>query len=405
MNKKTSFNLHCFYIRLLIGLLSIIFCTFSAPTLQSWAFCMTNPATLSTQHAFQQQLNPQLVAEIKALRIPGAVVFVDSRLSGPWTTTFGTSDLTTREAIKPEMHFRIGSITKTFVGTVILQLIDEGKLRLDDPLSKFQPEVPNGSNITIREVLNMTSGLFNYSEDGEFSRILNAELKGENPNRIWTPDELLSIAFKHAPYFAPGKGFHYSNTNFILLGLIIQQLTGYSPQHEIQQRIFKPLGMSHSLIPNPNSPAIPMPYSQGYTFQTPVQPGQTIDPTNATFINPSWAGTAGDAISTLGDLKIWIKALATGTLISPTLQKERLTFVPFGVTKPLTIKYGLAIFDDAGFIGHNGGLPGFQSFAVYNPTLQATVIVLTNLDLSANGSGTADTLAKIIILNLQKYSA
>jgi D-alanyl-D-alanine carboxypeptidase len=226
-------------------------------------------------------------------------------------------------------------------------------------------------------------------------------LKGENPNRVWTPDELLSIAFKHAPYFAPGKSFHYSNTNFILLGRIIQQLTGYSPQHEIQQRIFNPLGMSHSLIPNPNSPAIPMPYSQGYTFQTPVQPGQTTDPTNATFINPSWAGTAGDAISTLGDLKIWVKALANGALISPALQKERLTFVSFDVTKPPTIKYGLAIFDNSGFIGHNGGLPGFQSFAAYNPAQQATVIVLTNVDPAVNGPGAADKLARIIIRNLQ----
>src|SRR5207253_2507969 len=104
----------------------------------------------------------------------------------------------------------IGSNTKTFTGTVILQVVDEGNLGLDDPVSEYQPKVPNGENITIRQLLNMSSGLYNYAEDKEFNETLDSE-----PDKVWTPGEVVEIGFQHQPYFAPGEGFHYSNTNTV----------------------------------------------------------------------------------------------------------------------------------------------------------------------------------------------
>jgi D-alanyl-D-alanine carboxypeptidase len=306
-------------------------------------------APTPTTSALGQQLQPQVEAQMKAMGVPGAVIFVQSARAGSWAASLGTSNLATHAPMNQAMHFRIGSITKTFVGTVILQLVDEGKLKLDDPISKYQPEVPNGKNITVREVLNMSSGLYNYSEDDSFENALNTELLGNNMDRVWKPQELLDIAFKHPPYFAPGKGLHYSNTNYILLGLMIEQLTGHPVEDEIQRRILTPLGMSNTSMPALTSSAIPNPYPRGYTFVMPVtqtgQAGSTPkgNPLDVTMVNPSWGWTAGNMISTVHDLQIWANALATGKLLSAATQKERLRWLslpggdPIGAN--LSLKY------------------------------------------------------------------
>lgn len=352
-------------------------------------------------------LKPLVEARMKALRVPGAVIFVHDPGKGTWTAALGTGDLTTKAPISLDDHFRIGSITKTLTATVILQLVDEEKLKLDDPVAKFQPEVPNGANITIRQVLNMSSGLFNYTEDKGINQEMDA-----NPEKVFTPKAILAIAFKHPPYFAPGKGYHYSNTNYILLGLIIEQITGNPVELEFQKRIFGPLGMTESSLPPLSSAAIPDPHPHGYMFgtlaenmertRTPLTPEKAakVDaeagpPSDVTDVNPSWAWTAGSAISTLHDLTIWAKALATGTLLNPATQRERLTWMAMapGPTAP---KYGLGIVDFGGYLGHNGGIQGFQSFMGYQPDKHATVVVLTNVVLAPDGTLPADDLAKMI---------
>lgn len=349
------------------------------------------PVDIHTGTSFVDQLKAKLVAKAKEMHVPGAVIYVQSPQTGLWTTTIGTSDLASNAPISPAMHFRIGSITKTFIGTVILQLIDEGRLKLADPIGRYRPDVPNGAHITIRELLNMTSGLYNYSEDTAFGKELET-----HPDRVWTPQELLTISFHHAPDFAPGKSFHYTNTNFILLGLLIEQITGRHVEDVVQQRIFTRLGMNNSLLPARSSAAIPAPYAHGYMFNcTSIAPGAApVQPCDVTSWNPSWGWTAGSLISTLHDLQIWSKALATGTLISAALQKERLTWS--GTNPAMNAQYGLAIADFSGFIGHNGQIPGYQSFEGYMPGKNETIIVLTNLYAAPDGSGPADTLAQII---------
>lgn len=399
MQKSARFNLRFFSSHTFAGLMLIICLAISA--------CGSATGTQAVApNTLGQRLQPLVVAQMKAMQVPGAVIFVQGAGSQSWAANLGTSNLATHAPMSPDMHFRIGSITKTFVGTVILQLVDEGKLKLDDPISKYQPEVPNGNNITVREVLDMSSGLYNYSEDNDFGNALEAELYGNNMNRVWEPKELLAIAFKHPPYFAPGKGFHYSNTNYILLGLMVEQLTGHAVEDEIQHRILTQLGMSNTSMPQLTSSAIPGPYPRGYTFVTPATMGQpggtsTNNPLDVTMVNPSWGWTAGNMISTVHDLQIWAKALATGKLLSAATQKERLNWLSTTIGSPTyPLKYGLAIANFDGFIGHNGGLPGFQTFMGYMPEKSEMIVILTNLQPTANNTDPADELAKTIQRNL-----
>jgi D-alanyl-D-alanine carboxypeptidase len=155
----------------------------------------------------------------KEMLVPGAVVILRTP-NGEFKTTYGVTTWRGRTPTSFDQHVRIGSNTKTWTATVILQLVQEGRLRLDDPVSKYRPDVPNGKNITIRQLLTMRSGLYNYSESLELNQALD-----KNASKSWTAEQLLAISFKHPPVFAPGAKFGYSNTNTILLGLIAESWT------------------------------------------------------------------------------------------------------------------------------------------------------------------------------------
>ena len=346
-------------------------------------------ASTSKPPSYVARLRPLLVAKMQQLRIPGAIIYVDDPGQGSWATGLGMGILASRQPMQVYNSMRIGSFTKTFTATVILQLVDQGKLRLDDPVSKYQPEVPNGKNITIRELLNMTSGLFDYYDDKGFVQAHLAD-----PYKTWQPTELLAVAFKHPPYFAPGKGWHYDNTNYILLGLIIEQLTHLPAAQALQHYLFGPLGMRRTSLPPLSSSAIPDPHAQGYSYGTDFTGQGPL--LNVSDWNPSVAWTAGSAISTLHDLKLWAKALATGQLLSAATQQERLTWVTLGTWLGKPYRYGLGVVDYGGFLGHNGQIAGFQSWMGYQPEMRATIIVLTNLDTAADGSDPGDDLARVI---------
>jgi D-alanyl-D-alanine carboxypeptidase len=359
--------------------------------------------------AYARTLQPQIEEQMTNLRVPGALVYVDVPGEGTWSQAFGTGNMEGDTPITPNDHFRIGSNTKTFTGTVILQLVDEGKLGLDDPVSKYQPEVPNGENITIRQLLDMTSGLFSYTEDEDFNQTLDTD-----PQKAWEPEELIEIGLEHPPDFSPGEDFRYSNTNTVLLGMIIEQLTGQPLEQEFHDRLFVPLGMSNTLLPERSSAAIPDPHPRGYMYQTNVETLNTSElqeeeaeqadesagePNDVTDENPSWGWAAGAAISTLNDMIIWAKADATGALLSSEAQKERLTWV----SPPPSpgVQYGLAIAEfPGGFIGHDGQLPGFNSFAAHNPETGATIVVFTNVYSAPDGSQPANEITKAIVQEL-----
>src|SRR5262249_30982099 len=204
--------------------------------------------------AYVAMVKPQMEQLMKANAIPGAVVLIRSPSKGDWAGTFGTTTIGADKPMSLGDYFRIGSNTKTMTSTVILQLVQEGKLKLDDPISKFRPDVPNGRNITIEQLATMRSGLYSYTFDLGFNETLD-----KDPKKAWTPDELLKIAFSHPPNAPPGTKFDYCNTNIVLLGLVIEQLTGMSARDAFQKRIFEPLKLTHTQLPAANDWSIPDP--------------------------------------------------------------------------------------------------------------------------------------------------
>lgn len=342
---------------------------------------------------------------VKELLVPGAVVVLRTP-NGDFTTTYGTTTLDGPAAVALTDHLRIGSITKTWTATVILQEVQEGKLALEDPVSKYRPDVPNGDKITITQLLSMRSGLYNYSESLEFNQTLDDESQ-----KVWTTQELLDIAYKNPPYFPPGTGFHYSNTNTILLGLIAEQLGGQSLARLFQDRLLTPLAMKDTVYPDSISNTIPDPYSHGYMYGSnvltlnPLPPEMqaaaragTLKPNDFTNDNPSWTGAAGQGISTANDLVKWAQALVGGTLLDPDLQAKRLASVQLpDPAKPGPIEYGLGIAKFGNLYGHTGELPGFSSFMGYDPDNRVTLVVWANLYPSVEGSPTGPTIAQRVL--------
>jgi CubicO group peptidase (beta-lactamase class C family) len=354
--------------------------------------------------AYTAVLEPALEQLRREMLVPAAGVLVQSAQLGDWGMAFGTRTLHGADPVTLGDHVRIGSNTKTMTGTVTLQLVDEGKLRLNDPVAKYRPDVPNGDRITIDQLLRMRSGLYNYSESLELNLSLD-----ETPERIWKPDELLAIAYERPLMFAPGAMYSYSNTNYILLGLIIEQLTGDSAENQFQQRLFAPLGLSGSLLPTLTSSAIPDPRPRGYQFGTNVETissqvlpsdqqaqaaAGTLLPTDVTDENPSWAWTAGSAISTAGDLARYSQALVGGGLLSSQLQAQRLTTMePTDPTNPNGTSFGLGLAKIGPMYGFIGNIPGYNSFAGHDPSRGITLIVWTSLGYAPDGRPTANVMA------------
>ncbi|MEO8664027.1 MAG: serine hydrolase domain-containing protein [Ignavibacteria bacterium] len=354
-----------------------------------------NPILKDTK-TLDQELTPVVNQWFEEIKIPGAIIGVFMNGYEPYRTAIGVSDLSTNAPIRLDDKMRIGSITKTFTGTVVLQLVDEGMISLSDKLSKYFPDFPNGDNITIDELGNMTSGIYNYSEDSTFGAALMS-----NMTKAYTPMELVDLSKSHPPYFAPGTSFHYSNSNTVLLGLIIEKLTGNPLQAEIQNRILNRLGMKNSTFElNSN---FPDPHSHGYMYLD----STSTAPTDVTVADPSWGWAAGAMISTLEDVEKYAKPLATGELISKSSQEARLTwgkpfYPPTGAWRDEKLNYGFAIADFAGAIGHNGGIPGFNSFMGYYPEKDVTIIVLANMQDNKAGIGPADDLGRRILTKIKQ---
>ncbi|MEV7441072.1 serine hydrolase domain-containing protein [Streptomyces sp. NPDC091204] len=320
--------------------------------------------------AVARQLDDAVRKVMTEAKVPGVIVALSAPGKGEYVRAFGVADKATGAPMTPGLNMRIGSETKTFTVTALLELVDEGKAGLDDPIGKYVAGVPNGDRITLRQLAEMRSGLFNYSEDEGFFKALTSD-----PRRPFTPQELLEYSFKHPVLFEPGAKFYYDNTNLILLGLVVEKVSGRPLADYIDKEVVKPAGLKHTLFPT--GAEFPEPHAHGYTDQTAT--GKTED---ATDWNPSWGWAAGAMISDLPDLRSWAKTLATGTLLTPATQAERLKVID---ALP-GAGYGLGIFNVHGWIGHNGSLPGYESLTVYLPQAQATLVVLLNTDTAYQGS-------------------
>ncbi|WP_326948706.1 beta-lactamase family protein [Amycolatopsis sp. NBC_01307] len=360
--------------------------------------------------AFAAQLRPKLTEAMARLKLPGAIVEVDVPGKGTWLEALGSGTADGATPITIDDHLKIGSVSKTITAEVILQLADEGKLGLDDPVAKYLPQIPGGDRITLRQLLDMTAGLFNFTEDDYLNRTLD-----QRPPQVWTVDAVLATALAHPPYFAPGTGFHYSNTNYEVLGLVAQKVGNAPLGTLMHDLVFTKLGMTSTTLPAVDDGTIPQPHPHGYMYGTNIQGTDAYNalvagnlaeaqikaadgtkPNDVTD-DPVTGPASGAVISTARDMTIWAKALGTGQLLKPATRTARANFG--------TTHYGLGLQQQAGgLIGHNGAVPGFQTFVGYQPSTGATVVVLTNLLLTPNiffpDALPADTLAGIIQQNL-----
>ena len=264
---------------------------------------------------------------------------------GEFTVSYGTTTLGATIPPRADTHFRIASNTKTITAAVIVQLAQEGRLDLDDPVSKYVSGVPNGDQITIADLLKMRSGLYNYTDAPEISAILDRD-----PTKVWTPDEVLAIAFKHPPTSRPVRPFT-TTTQYALLGLIAEEREHGKPLARIlQDRLFGPLGMNDTALPASTSNTLPDPYSPGYTYgsssfalvdqdyppdiQAAARAG-TLKPNDYTSQNPSYASAAGGVISTANDLVTWMQALVGGRVFNADYQHRWLdSLQPEDPSKP-----------------------------------------------------------------------
>ncbi len=341
-----------------------------------------------------------------AAKVPG-VLLSTNQITGDqdYDLTSGVSDIEKMTAIVTNDRFRIGSITKTFVATVILQLVKDGKLALDDKMaSKLDAEtlkpIAFADQITIRQLLGMTSGIPEYMSDPDFRKEMYAQ-----PKRLWRPEELLKVVDGKSLFepgaqcpdctascpscclHGPGSCCQYSSTNYILLGMIIEKVTGNPIERELETRIFKPLKLENTYFPT--SPSFLGVHSKGYEDLPNDAPDGDLDDVT-TYFNPSALWAAGAIISNLPDLEVWLKVLVDGSLLTPKLQKERMTFSKMDL-EGIEMGYGLGIMEMFGnFYGHGGDFPGYGAIMIQSEPCDYQIISMVNVFPEAKGATYGD---------------
>jgi D-alanyl-D-alanine carboxypeptidase len=356
----------------------------------------SSPLAVTNAAQLQQVLDQQRTM----LHIPGAgaaVIFPDGSI---WKSGSGDGQMNPQALATAKTPFVVGSITKTFMTATIMQLAEEGKLSIDDALSKWLPDYPRAAQITLRELLGHTSGVYNYFEYPTYNQRVFKTDKGH----YWTPQEILDN-FVGDPYFAPGTGFHYSNTGFILLGLVIQSATGQSLGAVLKQRFFVPLGLRHTYFQGAAAP--PSVSAKGYLYSS----GTWHEWSDATNYRPtisaaSVAWSAGGIVSSSRDIAKWAAALYGGHVVSGAdlAQMEDYTYAPASKGT-----YGLGTWsrvDGNGVrtYGHTGSLRGFDASMWYYPGTRLTVVVLTNLG-RVDVNPITDALAATALPSARAYRA
>ncbi len=347
--------------------------------------------------------------------IPGAVALVRTP-AGSYTLTHGTTTLGADIRPSPTDYFRIGSVTKTMVAAVVLQLVQEGRLGVVDPIDRYVPGVPNGPNITVSDLLDMRSGLHNYLDTVGFDTGFN-----QNPTRVWAPQELLALAYAEPPSFPPGTAFEYSNTNTILLGLLVEKLAGKPLSAVLSQRLFGPLGMTHTSLPEATTTTLPDPSSRGYQYgrlevadvtlppeQDAAAAAGTLKPNDVTAQSPSWSWAAGGVASTAEDLSTWIQALVGGKVLNPAMQQRWVDSIKIQDPADPRLYYGWGItqlrFGDIRLTYHEGQLPGFNTEAVMDAANKVSIVIWTNRAIT-QGKDNAQTVLVSLLGHLYRTPA
>jgi D-alanyl-D-alanine carboxypeptidase len=316
---------------------------------------------------------------------PGAMVRVDDngtihRLSE------GVADRATGRAITTTDRFRVGSVTKSFSAVVLLQLVDEGKLDLDASVNTYLPGLLPDNRITVRQVMSHRSGLYDYTNDMFAQTVPGFE---SVRNKVFSYQDLVTLSLKHAVTNAPGAAYSYSNTNFVVAGMLIEKLTGHSVATEYQNRIFTPLNLTDTFYVHPDT-AIPGTHANGYL--TPDEAGGAlVDSTEQTV---SWAQSAGAVISSTQDLDTFFSALMSGQLMSAA----QLTQMQQWTTVNSTQGYGLGLRRrdlscGISVYGHTGTVQGYYTYAFASKDGKRSVIALAN---TSNNVDVLNTMARTL---------
>lgn len=309
-----------------------------------------------------------------------AVVGVETPRCG--VRVFHADSPTSKDVVTDDSLWRVGSVTKTYVSAAVLSLVAEGKLGLDDPLARFVPTYPNAATITVRSLLNHTSGTYNYTNSPEFSAALGAA-----PEKKYSGEELLAFATAHPPAFEPGKSWGYSNTNYVLLGLVIEKVTGAKVGAVVRERAIAKAGLAHTFFDGEEPLGGEM--TPGYFGRRVV--------TNE--LDPSVAWAAGAMVASPRDLLAWLHALyGSDRVLAPASKAELFTWVP----EP---GYGLGVrqlpeSSTAGHgkgVGHGGSIFGFQTYAFWFEDAKTGVVAI-----AADTAGDADAIGKMALRSLER---
>lgn len=335
------------------------------------AGCAARPAEPSAgpddwEHAAQSALEETL----RTTGIPGGAITV-THDDVTWTGVAGLADVATGRKVAADDRFAFRSITKSFTVTAVLQLVDEGKVSLDDPISDYVDGVPEGDRITLRDLARMRSGLPNYSATPAFQDALRIDL-----TRDWTDAELLQAAYSEPNDFAPGARYEYSNTNTVLLGEVLQKVTGEPWYDVVQRAILTPRGLSTTTYPD--SDPIPSPLAEPYQGG-----GEGQEPEALPAIPANSLSAAGGFAGTIRDLGRWARILGTGELLDESTAAQRTSEASLSPTSddpnsPFYDAYGMGMGEIDGWIGHTGNGLGYQALAMYDPATGDSVAIVIN---------------------------
>ncbi len=308
--------------------------------------------------------------QVAANEIPGAsaaIIFPDG---STWTYGTGLARLSPAQSATADTLYSVGSITKTFVTAVFMELAQESALSVDDPLSKWMPDFPNAAQITLRELLGHTSGVADFFESPDYKALVI-----DDPTHAWTPQEVLE-KLVGAPYFAPGSGYHYSNTGFLLLGMVVEQVTGKSLGDVLSERFLEPLALANSYFQGSGAPPPGAAAGHSATTGLDISDGTNYRPTLS---EGTIAWAAGGIVSSAPDIATWGRALYGGQVVSADslAQMEDYNYAPASLQS-----YGLGtrtrLFGTERLFGHSGTLRGFYGAMWQFPDTQLTIVVLTN---------------------------
>ncbi|WP_322410387.1 serine hydrolase domain-containing protein [Microbacterium invictum] len=306
-----------------------------------------------------------------AAGLAGAAAYV--RLGGEeWSQTAGVADLESETPFEAGDYVRIASISKTYTATCILRMVDDGLLSLDDVLETYVPGIANGDVITLRQMLAMQSGIYDFTSNAPFLAAFDA-----NPTMAWSIDDTIAIIKANPPAFEPGAQVVYCDSNYALLGHIAELVDGVPLAEVVTRRAIEPLGLTETYYPTEAGIRDPHPTPYVPVVSSDGSVDTSAEPTIVEEVNPAVPGGAGAMISTLSDLSAWGDELASGTLLTPETQAERLKTTRFeGQT--LDFGYGLGITNFNEYLGHDGAIYGFSTVVLTRPQTGTQIAIVSN---------------------------